>query len=621
MSDYIVKLNTGIQPLSMDSDQTLEWTLGVGNWADLRSKLPLINVHHPDFGAVGDGETDDTAAWQAAVDYAASLGGGYIISGGAHYDYYISDNVLIAHSNITIDGLGAHFGSKGANVRFIAGQPTLTWDTALHNVIIRNCRFGDVTDSDSEMMGPQLIYCMESGFENCHQRGRSNTPFKFSMCRRCWMTHCTTQYGQLQSASLAFLMWLTDQCRIEDCHAWDGPWEKGFQIKGGYQNTIRGCSIRNNKNIDGSNVVVRRQFYNRGDAPEEATTGTELGVTYTYPFAGGNWDSSDWNRASNDSVIEDCHVYDCDGVGFVHFEFNRAKQIGCSVTTIEQSGMFVTTQFGGEERYFSCSDFSVKDAGIYGVAIWGTAAQGFMKDVTLNNIHVDTCGYSGLWLEYVDGVHVNNMTIRNPGSASPGGNDEYGVWLEDYCYNVTLDKLYLHDDQATPTMRRGIACNYDTTINPTVTNCRVEWSTRSGGNIDLATVLNVEYGLAVAGHYSNNEPGDFYAITTDHDWQDTGWRCYIPNGERIWIRVEGMAFSASDQAFFELEGLFTAAAGVVANVGEREYKASTYPTTANDWDILWSLPVASNDVRVRFRGTAATTVTWIGTIKTIRMPA
>jgi hypothetical protein len=41
-------------------------------------RLPVIDVVA--FGAVIDGVTDDTAAWQAALDYAHSLGGGRIIS-------------------------------------------------------------------------------------------------------------------------------------------------------------------------------------------------------------------------------------------------------------------------------------------------------------------------------------------------------------------------------------------------------------------------------------------------------------------------------------------------------------------------------------------------------------
>ena len=47
----------------------------------LRVDLPAQNLRHAsvkDFGAVGDGMADDTAAIQAAIDYVAAYGGGVV---------------------------------------------------------------------------------------------------------------------------------------------------------------------------------------------------------------------------------------------------------------------------------------------------------------------------------------------------------------------------------------------------------------------------------------------------------------------------------------------------------------------------------------------------------------
>jgi hypothetical protein len=62
-------------------------------------KLAQI-VSVKDFGAVGDGVTDDSAAFQAAITYVASVGGGVVY---APMDTYKIDNTVIFCSNVEID--------------------------------------------------------------------------------------------------------------------------------------------------------------------------------------------------------------------------------------------------------------------------------------------------------------------------------------------------------------------------------------------------------------------------------------------------------------------------------------------------------------------------------------
>ncbi|MCR6701373.1 MAG: glycoside hydrolase family 55 protein [Dokdonella sp.] len=66
--------------------------------------LPFINVKS--FGAVGTGATDDTNAFQCAVNAAAAAGGGVILVPAGNY--LIAGTILINSHGITIQGMGSH---------------------------------------------------------------------------------------------------------------------------------------------------------------------------------------------------------------------------------------------------------------------------------------------------------------------------------------------------------------------------------------------------------------------------------------------------------------------------------------------------------------------------------
>lgn len=66
--------------------------------------LPFLNVKS--YGAVGNGTTNDTAAFQCAVDAAAAAGGGVILVPAGNY--LISGTIYVASHGITIQGMGSH---------------------------------------------------------------------------------------------------------------------------------------------------------------------------------------------------------------------------------------------------------------------------------------------------------------------------------------------------------------------------------------------------------------------------------------------------------------------------------------------------------------------------------
>jgi nitrous oxidase accessory protein NosD len=65
----------------------------------------VVNVRHPDFGAAGDGVTDDTAAIQAAIDAAEAAGGGIVFFPAGDYSITgltVDDNVRLTGTSDSV---------------------------------------------------------------------------------------------------------------------------------------------------------------------------------------------------------------------------------------------------------------------------------------------------------------------------------------------------------------------------------------------------------------------------------------------------------------------------------------------------------------------------------------
>ena len=99
---------TAITNVSLESSSNLSSYKATGTGAVTRTVASKLNdiVSVKDFGAVGDGVTDDTAAIQAAITYVASINGGTVnIPVGT---FKVTSTFTIANSNIVIQGAGSN---------------------------------------------------------------------------------------------------------------------------------------------------------------------------------------------------------------------------------------------------------------------------------------------------------------------------------------------------------------------------------------------------------------------------------------------------------------------------------------------------------------------------------
>lgn len=99
------------------------------------SPVPFLNVKS--YGAVGNGVTDDTAAFQCAVDAAAAAGGGTILVPAG--TYYLAGQVNITTHGITIQGMGSHTTTLRAPARMTHDMFRFTdcLSGAIRNLLIR----------------------------------------------------------------------------------------------------------------------------------------------------------------------------------------------------------------------------------------------------------------------------------------------------------------------------------------------------------------------------------------------------------------------------------------------------------------------------------------------------
>jgi hypothetical protein len=188
-----------VSDLSASSGASLVGFLQTGSGAaarNIQSKL-RDSISVKDFGAVGDGITDDTAAIQAAINAVIAAGGGdlYFPEGK-----YLHSGLTINWSNAPIRLHGSSYNSQsgyGSELYYSGSSVALTFEgngAAFNGYVVENLRMSAATTADhwaikfNKCAFPRVEHCYISGFGNASGGGIYFTGLNNSVDQTEWVT-------------------------------------------------------------------------------------------------------------------------------------------------------------------------------------------------------------------------------------------------------------------------------------------------------------------------------------------------------------------------------------------------------------------------------------------------
>ena len=324
-----------------------------------------------DFGAVGDGVTDDTAAIQAALDSVPEYGTVIFPSG----TYVISNELIINTDNILITGR-ARINAK-ANTQF----EYMLKATGRTGVTVENLKFDANKDNRK---ASQTVRYMGVGFSGC-----TECQFINLQVQGCLGYNGTSSVAVVAAGQ-------SIRCRIEGCVMIDCG-EAGLSpakdsdgiFTSGEQNVISNCIAENC---------------------------TDTGFVI---------------ESSNQSVIDGCTARQCGaGAGVTSASSSdKSGNIISNVTVFNWYGSVGAIQVGIPGAYAGnllntiVSDISIiAETPTYGgpgaaIVISGTATYGEVQNLLLSNVRIKGAATQGIVVQRGTNVHVRNAHITGTTNA------------------------------------------------------------------------------------------------------------------------------------------------------------------------------------------------------------
>lgn len=247
-----------------------------------------------DHGALGDGVTDDTAAFQTAIDVIADAGAGTLLIPARTYVLAPVTPVVLRADNMVVEADGATFLRPYMNPRpsvmfvantrgtpgYGAGLRNLTWhggrfvgNLAEDNAICpfglhhaQDCLFEGIVSENCHASGSHqfdLGGCADITVRNCTFRGQAWTETAGGECVQLDGSYRGTLSGGSENSGFSGLM--SRDITVEDCTfepftddegtVWPGPTPMGnhFAVEGKYYENIR---FANNTVVDPRTAVL-----------------------------------------------------------------------------------------------------------------------------------------------------------------------------------------------------------------------------------------------------------------------------------------------------------------------------------------------------------------------------
>lgn len=564
------------------------------------------------WGADPTGGAGTESHFDAAVK--ALPNGGTVLGGGPSAVYRLTGSPPdITSSYITLDFNWATLKSTGNHGFTFNGDAQVagSWANAVKGCVFRNARIGLANDSSNKMRGPIFKWAEDCLVENVIRKGQGGTAFNLLYSKRTTFRNIWV-YGSAESGTFGLLLHFGFECRVENAHFLDGPFPYALQVKGGENNVIENCSVENQVDPPEGPALVDVAFRDRGDAPGGPS---QTSSTSTYPFPTQEpspWAVADPRRHSFNTRFVNCSVRRSPSViAFLaqesigtRFEFPTADDVKIGVALLRTSA--------AQE-----SDFTVVSPRLTNIGIQAAAASSgngiriagyqdpepantrLLPGVQVIGGQIDTTYAHGIWISGAEAPLISGIHIKNPGR---GDSKKTGVEVDLGTIGPRIIDVVVKDDgTATSPMTQGIHIEETTVRRPTIRGASVSGGT---GNPIKSWAI---------GHYSDNNPGDTTAKTTNATVVDNRLRIYVPNDTAVWMEVTATARQGNtNRAVYRKGGLFYASGGTVTQQTAVPSPTITFVEIASDntWGGL-GFAVSGQYVLVGVTGKAATTIDWV----------